>query len=63
MIKDSINAFLEQFMTLKKGKGNQFMDCEWRTRRTEGSGPCTEVSLVVDLAQSGPRAIKYTMRN
>ncbi len=63
VIKDSVDASLEQFMTIKTGKGNQFMDCEWSTTRSQGSGPCTEVNLVVDLAQPGPRVIKYAMRD
>ncbi|KAK2616770.1 hypothetical protein QQS21_000382 [Conoideocrella luteorostrata] len=63
-VKDAINDRLEEFMAIRRGKGLQYMDCEWSTRKNSGKGPCTEATLEYELGlHAGPRRVSFTMRD
>ncbi|EFQ99545.1 killer toxin alpha/beta [Nannizzia gypsea CBS 118893] len=61
--KDNIDETLEEFM---KVEGRKYMDCEWFSSAGEGSGPCTEVDILVpgrDHQHQGRRGITFKMRD
>ncbi|CAG8898521.1 unnamed protein product [Penicillium egyptiacum] len=56
-IKDGINGSLDKFMI---GNGTKYMDCEWRSAATSGSGPCTEKQRGTD---KGIQDVTWKMRD
>ncbi|KAL6873022.1 glycoside hydrolase family 18 protein [Trichoderma novae-zelandiae] len=61
-VKDGINDDLLDFMTAS-GEGNKYMDCKWESEVSEGSGPCTEMTLRVQPSNPGARYVEYTLRD
>ncbi|KZL68189.1 killer toxin alpha beta [Colletotrichum incanum] len=63
-VKDAIDAQLDEFLAIGRGKGLKYMDCTWETRKNKGSGPCEEATLQYDLGLNpGPRQVVFKMRD
>ncbi|KAG7433883.1 Killer toxin subunits alpha/beta [Fusarium oxysporum f. sp. raphani] len=65
-VKEGINTALDTFMKVKSGEGNKYMDCEWTSPNSKGSGPCTDVELRVPIntpKAANRRFITYKMRD
>ncbi|KAL6886435.1 glycoside hydrolase superfamily [Trichoderma longibrachiatum] len=61
-VKDGINDDLFDFMT-GSGQSKKYMDCKWESEVSEGSGPCTEMTLTVEPSNPGARYVEYTLRD
>ncbi|KAH7179066.1 uncharacterized protein B0J16DRAFT_273248 [Fusarium flagelliforme] len=63
-VKDTMDDRIEDFMSLGKGKGLKYMDCEWTSPGNSGKGPCTEAMPIQKPgANPGIRTITFKMRD